>query len=68
MLFLPKGNADTQGIGLLEVLSKAVKVVIDTQVKTDVQFHDIFHSFRGRQGIGMATMRLKMVKYMSSIY
>ena len=48
LVLLPRLNADTQGINLIEVLWKDVEAVIDTWVKTSVQFHDILHGFRAR--------------------
>ena len=40
LVLIPKVNADTRGIGLLEVVWKVVEAVIDTWIKSLVQFHN----------------------------
>ena len=42
---VPKGNADTWGIGLLEVFWKVVETVIETHIKLLVQLHNVLHRF-----------------------
>ena len=60
LLFLPKGNSGTQGVGLLEFMWKAVEAVIYTQFKTAEKFHGVLHGFRDLQGTGTAIMELKI--------
>ena len=67
MVFLPKVNTENRGIGLVESLWKAAEAVIDTQVKTDMQFHDVLHVFHARQEMGTSIMELNMDQYISSI-
>ena len=62
LVLLPKGNADTRSIGLLEVLWKLVESIIDTWIKTTVMFHDILHGFIACRGTGKAIMELKMAQ------
>ena len=57
---------DTQGIGLLELLWKVLEAVVNTWIKTDVQFHDILHGFRDHQGIGMAIMEINVNQELTS--
>ena len=68
MFFLPKVNADTQGIGLFEVLWKFTNAVINTWVKMDVEFHDASHGFRTRRGTGAAIVDLKISQELDIIY
>ena len=63
----PKGNADTWGIILLEVLCKAVEAVIYNWIKTAVQFHEVFHVFNAHRVMGMDTMKLKIYQEMAII-
>ena len=48
----PKINKDTGGVGILEVVWKAVGAVIDTRIKTVVQFFYILHEFQAGGGQG----------------
>ena len=52
MVQIPKGNADTRGMGLLEVVWKVVELVNYNRIKTVVQFHDVLHGFRAGRGGG----------------
>ena len=67
LVLLPKSNADTQGIGLLEVLWKAVEAIINTHIKTEVMFHEVLHRFFSCRGMGRDIMELKMTQEIESI-
>ena len=41
LVLIPKGRADTQGIGLLRVLWKVVDSIFDTGINMVVIFHDV---------------------------
>ena len=45
LVLIPKLNADTQGIVLIEVLRKVVESVIYIRVKMAVQFHEVLYVF-----------------------
>ena len=60
MVLTPKGNADTRGIGLLEVIWKVAETVIDTRIKAVVQFHDVLHGFHAWRGMGTTIIELKL--------
>ena len=60
LVLLPKVKANTEGIGLLEVLWKVIKNIIDTQVNTDVQFYEVLIGFCAFQLMGTAIMELNM--------
>ena len=55
------------GVGLLKVLWKIIEAVIDTPVKTDVQFHDILHGFCPHQITRISNMDLKMARNLVSL-
>ena len=59
LVLIQKGDADTQGVGLLEVVLKVVEVVIDTRIKKLGQFHDVLHGFCVGRGAGTAILYLK---------
>ena len=68
LVFLTKVNADTLGIGLLEVLWKVVEDVIDTWIKTEVKFHGVLHGGFPRQGIGTSIMEINVAQDLDSKY
>ena len=45
LLLITKGNSDTRGIELLEVLWKVMETIIDTRIKKAGTFHDILQGF-----------------------
>ena len=67
MILIPKGNVDNQGIGMLGIVWKVVVELIDTQIKTVVQFHDVLHGFCAGRGAGTAIMELKLVQELASV-
>ena len=50
LLLISKENVDTWGINILEGVWKVVGAVIDNQIKSLVQFHDILHGFCAWKG------------------
>ena len=58
LVIIPKVNSANQGIRLLEVVWKVVEEVIDTRIKSVVQFHDILHGFCAGRGKGTNIMEL----------
>ena len=67
LVLIQKFNTDTQGIGLMEVVWKVVEVVIDTHIKTVVQFHDVLHGFSAGMGTGNSIMELKIDQELASV-
>ena len=62
LVLIPKGNADTWGVGLLEIVWKVVEVVIDTYIKIVVNFHDVLHGFFTGRGSGTSIMEIKLAQ------
>ena len=67
MVLFTKGNADTKGIGLLEVILKVVEAVINTQIKSVVQFHNVLHGFCAVRGVEINIMELKLAQELTSM-
>ena len=59
LILIPKGNEDTQGIGLLEVLWKVIEDIIDTLIKKEVMFHEALHRFCAGRGFRIGEERQK---------
>ena len=67
MLLIPKGNIYTWEIGLFEVVWKVVESVIDTRIKTVVQFKDVLHGFRAGIRTRNAIMEFKPDEELASV-
>ena len=67
LLLIPKGNGDTRGVGLLDVVWKVVEAVIDTHIKTVVKFHGFLHGFCAGIGTGTAIMEIKFAQELASV-
>ena len=64
LVLIPKGNADTQGIGILWVLCKVMEAIIDTCIKRAKTLHDVLHGFLEVRGTGTSIMELNIVQYL----
>ena len=67
LVLIPKVNADNGGIRMLEIVWKVVEAVIDTHIKSVVQFHNVLHRFHAGRGTGTAIMELKLTQDMESV-
>ena len=67
LVLIPKGNADTREIRLLEVVWKVAEVVINTWIKSAAEFHDVLNGFRAGRGRGTAIMELKLDQELASV-
>ena len=67
LVLTPKGNTNTQGIGLIDTLRKLVKDIIDNFLKLCIIFHEVLHGFCAGRGMGMAILELKLAQEMSGI-
>ena len=64
---IPKGNTDTQEIGLLDTLWKVVEAIIDTSLKLSITFHNVFHDFCTVRVMGTSILELKIIQDLDSI-
>ena len=60
---IPKGGGtDFRGIGLVEVLCKAISGIINLQISSSIQFHDALHGFHAGIGKGTTNLEAKLLK------
>ena len=67
LVLIPKGNTDTRGIGLLELLWKVAEEITDTLLRASVRLHDFLYIFRTGRGTGTTILQLKLYQELSSI-
>ena len=60
---IPKGGGtDFRGIGLVDVLWKAISGIINRQLSSSIQFHDVIHGFCTGRGTGTTTLKEKLLQ------
>ena len=67
LFLVPRVTADTRVIELLETLWEVVEALIDTCLRSSLQFHDFLHRFRTGRGTGTAIMELKLAQDISRV-
>ena len=67
LVLIPKGIADTRGVGLIEVMWKVVYSIVDTRINTIVTFHDVLYGFCACRGTGTDIIEINMAQYLASI-
>ena len=68
LILLPKAvEGQFRGIGLLEIVWKLVSRVLDTRIKTAIDFHDCLHGFRAKRGTGTAIIEAKLLQQLATI-
>ena len=67
LVLIPKGNADTQVIRMIEVVWKVAEAAIDTLIKSVVQFHDALHGFCTERGTRTIIMELRLAQELESV-
>ena len=60
---IPKGvGTEFKGIGLVEVLWKAIFGIINIQIVSSIQLNDALHGFRAGRRTGTATLKDKLLQ------
>jgi hypothetical protein len=62
----PKGGGDYRGIGLLELLWKVVKQIIDQGLNA-LPLHEVLHGCRNGRGMGMAILEAKLAQQLAHL-
>ena len=68
LVLIPKGNKDTWGIGLLEILWNVVEAIINTCLWDSIQFHDLLYGLLAGRGTGASNMDLNIAQELSRVY
>ena len=63
VVMIPKGGGtDFWGVGLVEVLWKAIYGIINFRLSSSIQFHDILHGFHMGRGTGTTTPKENLLQ------
>ena len=60
VVLIPKGGGDYFSIGLVEVICKALAVILNRHFNPSITYHDSLHGFRMGCGTGTATLKVKL--------
>ena len=59
---IPKGQGtDFRGIGLVEVLWKAISGIVNHRILSSIQFHDALNGFGAGRGMGTYTFEYNLL-------
>ena len=62
MVLIPKGEGGYRGIGLMEVMWKAVVVILNLRFTASITYHDYLHGFQEGRGTGTTTIKVKLLQ------
>ena len=67
VVLIPKENGDFRGIGLIEVLWKAVARLLNRRITAAISYYDALHRFRSGRGMGTAALEAKMLQQLTAV-
>ena len=67
VVLIPKGGGDYRGIGLVEVIWKAVAVILNRNFTVAITYHDFLHGFRAGRSTRTATLELKLLQQVAAL-
>ena len=67
VVLILKGVGDYRGIGLVELIWKAVSVIINRCFTVAINYHDFLHVFRAGCGTGTATTEVKLLEQVEAL-
>ena len=67
VVLIKKGGGYYQGIGLIEVILKAVAVILNRHFTAAITYHDLLHGFWVGCGTGTATLKLNMIQQVAAL-
>ena len=62
MVLILKEGGDHRGIGIVEVVWKAVVVIINHCFTNSITYHNSLHGLRAGSGIGTTTLEVKLLQ------
>ena len=67
VVLIPKGVGDYLGIGLVEVIWKAVGVIINCRFTTAITYHNFLHGLRADRGTSTTTLEVKLLQEVEAL-
>ena len=67
VVLILKGKKEYRGIGLVEVMWKAVAAILNQRFTASINYHDFLHGFRAGRGTGTATLEAKLLQQLAAL-
>ena len=67
MVLILNGEGDYRGIGLKEVIWKAVVVILNCRFTAAITYYNSLHAFRAGYGTGTATLEVKLLQQVEAL-
>ena len=67
VILITKGKGDFWGIGLVEVIWKAITRLLNRRITAAISFHDTLHGFRSGQETGTAAPEAKLLGQLTTM-
>ena len=67
MVLIPKGGGDHCGIGLVEVIWKAVAMILNRRFTTAITNHNSLHGLRTGRSTGTTTLEVKLLQQVAAL-
>ena len=67
MVLILKGGGEHRGIRLVEVVWKAVEVILNPRFTASITYHNSLHGFRAGSGMGNSTLEVKLLQQVESL-
>ena len=67
MVLILKGGVGYRGIGLVELIWKAVAVILNRLFTAAIAYHDSLHRFWAGRGTGTATLEVKLIYHVAAL-
>ena len=67
VVLILKGVGEYHGVGLVEVIWKAVEVIINCRFTAAITYHDSLHGFRAVHSMGTTTLKVKLIQHVEAL-
>ena len=67
MFLILKGGGDHRVIGLVEVVWKAMDLILNFHFTASITYHDSLHGFRSVRSTGNSTLEVKMIQKVAAM-
>ena len=67
LVLTPKGGGEYHSIGTMEVVRKAVAVILNCQFTTSTTYHNSLHGFQADRGLGTVNLEVKLIQKVTAM-